>query len=264
MKYFVVIVAFLASSIWAKEPSVLLYNITKGQVEYNKNVDEVRAIASVTKLMTAMVTLDHDKDLAKRLPLSRRVHSNLPQSSYTRMDLLRAMLVRSDNAAAETLAADYPGGRDAFIAQMNLQAQTWGMTHTKFEDPTGLGSQNLSTALEVKEMLNHANSYWLIRDTSTKKQAEFETLYKKKIKTISLPNTNQPLLFTFDSIVVSKTGFTSSAGWCVGLVVEQKQTQYVVVVLGAKNKADRIAKVKDVMYNHMLDTNLFRSDFSTN
>ena len=94
--------------------------------------------------------------------------------------------------------------------------------------------------------------------------SDLETLYKKKIKTISLPNTNQPLLFTFDSIVVSKTGFTSSAGWCVGLVVEQKQTQYVVVVLGAKNKADRIAKVKDVMYNHMLDTNLFRSDFSTN
>jgi D-alanyl-D-alanine endopeptidase (penicillin-binding protein 7) len=166
------------------------------------------------------------------------------------------MLVRSDNAAAETLAADYPGGRTAFIDRMNRQAREWELAHTKFEDPTGLGKNNLSTVDEVKEMMTYSSGYWLIRDISTKKHAEFETKYKKKIKTISLNNTNQPLLFTFDSIVVSKTGLTSAAGWCVGLVFEQNNQQYVVVVLGAKNKADRIATVKNVMYNHILDQNL--------
>ena len=264
MRYFVIIFAFLASSVWAKEPSVLLFNITKNRVEYSSNINEVRAIGSITKLMTAMITLDYDKDLSKKLKLSQRVHSNLPQNSYTRMDLLRAMLVRSDNAAAETLAADYPGGREAFIAQMNRQAREWGMTHTRFEDPTGLGSLNISTATEVKELLTYANGYWLIRDTSTKQQAEFETQHKKKIKIITLQNTNQPLLFAFSSIVISKTGLTNAAGWCVALAVEQYQNQYAVVVLGAKNKADRIAKVKNLMYNHMLDANLQEVNFSTN
>jgi D-alanyl-D-alanine endopeptidase (penicillin-binding protein 7) len=256
MKHFLLALALLASSAWAREPSVLLYNVSRDRVEYSRNTNEVRAIASVTKIMTAMVTLDYNKDLGRQLQLSKRVRSNLPQGTYTRLDLLRAMLVRSDNAAAETLAEDYPGGRSAFIKRMNSQAQKWDMAHTKFEDPTGLGKLNLSTVDEVKEMMTYASGYWLIRDISTKKHAEFETKYKKKIKTISLNNTNQPLLFTFDSIVVSKTGLTSAAGWCVGLVVEQNNQQYVVVVLGAKNKADRIATVKDVLYNHILDQNL--------
>lgn len=256
MKYLLIVFAFVSSITWAREPSVLLYNVTRDRTEYSKNIQEIRAIASVTKIMTAMVTLDYDKDLGRKLRLSKRVKSNLPQDSYTRLDLLRAMLVRSDNAAAETLAENYPGGRQAFIAKMNAQARAWGLVNTSFEDPSGLGNQNLSNVQDVKEMMTYASGYWLIRDTSTRKQAEFETHYKKKIKTISLNNTNQPLLFTFDTIVVSKTGLTSAAGWCLGLVVEQNNQQYVIVVLGAKNKADRIATVKDVMYNHVLDKNL--------
>ena len=95
--------------------SVLLLNTTTNRVEMSRNADRVRAIASITKIMTAMVALDYDKDLSRRLTLTKRVGSYLPRQQYTREQLLEAMLVKSDNAAAETLAEDYQGGIPAFI-----------------------------------------------------------------------------------------------------------------------------------------------------
>lgn len=246
------------------EPSVLVYNTTRNRVEYSYNSETVRPIASVTKLMTAMVALDYDKDLSRTLKLSRRVDSHLPHQTYNRWQLLQAMLVRSDNAAAETLAEDYPGGRAAFIAQMNAQAREWGMTRTKFEDPTGLSANNTSNVSDIAEMLEISAGYWLIRETSTRKQIAVDTQFKKRIRTVSLNNTNTPLLFEFDNIIVSKTGLTSRAGWCVGLVVEQKTNQYVIIVLGAKTKQDRIKTVEKIMYNHVIDNRLPELELTLN
>lgn len=209
-----------------------------------------------------MVAIDHDKDLTRTLMLSSRVGSNLPKQHYNRWQLLQAMLVRSDNAAAETLAADYPGGREAFIASMNRRAAEWGWSNTHFEDPTGLGAGNVSTVVELADMMTTAASYWLIRETSVKKQIAIESQYKKSVRTISLNNTNQPLLFEFNSIVVSKTGLTSRAGWCLGLVVEQNQQQFAVVVLGTRDREDRKATVKRAIYNHVVDAQLPHQDLT--
>jgi D-alanyl-D-alanine endopeptidase (penicillin-binding protein 7) len=206
--------------------------------------------------MTAMVALDHDKNLTRNLKLSNRVASHLPHQSYNRWQLLQAMLVRSDNAAAETLAEDYPGGRSAFIAEMNRQAQQWGMTTTKFEDPTGLSANNVSTVSDIASMLEASLGYWVIRETTTRKQIAVETQFKKRIRTVSLNNTNSPLLFEFDNIIISKTGLTSQAGWCVGLVVEQHRQQYAIIVLGARTKQDRTKTVEKIMYNHVIDNQL--------
>lgn len=236
--------------------SVLLLNTTTHRVELARNADRVRPIASITKIMTAMVTLDHDKDLNRPLTLTRRVGSYLPRQQYTREQLLTAMLVKSDNGAAETLAEDYPGGRTAFVARMNSQARTWQMHSTHFEDASGLSSGNISTAHDVAVMMTTAANYWFIRDTSIKKQVAFETRYKKKIQTIKLAHTSKDMLFSFDNIIVSKTGLTSAAGWCVGVVAEQNGQQYVIVVLGSRNKADRLSTVKNIMSNHVLDQNL--------
>jgi D-alanyl-D-alanine endopeptidase (penicillin-binding protein 7) len=244
------------------EPSVIVYNITRDKVEYSSNADQVRPIASITKIMTAMVTLDYNKDLSRTLTLSKLADTHLPRQTYNRWQLLQAMLVRSDNGAAETLAADYPGGREEFIAQMNRQAREWGMKNTRFEDPTGLSANNVSTVSEVADMMNTAAGYWIIRDTTVKKQVAVEAQYKKKIRTINLANTNAPLLFEFDSIVVSKTGLTSKAGWCVGLVVEQRRQQYSIVVLGTKNKQERKATVEKVIYNHIVDAQLPEQELS--
>jgi D-alanyl-D-alanine endopeptidase (penicillin-binding protein 7) len=166
------------------------------------------------------------------------------------------MLVKSDNGAAETLAEDYPGGRTAFIKEMNQHAVLWDLKHTRFEDASGLGAGNISTVHDVAAMMTVAANYWFIRETSVKKQVAFDTRHKKKIRTIRLAHTSGNILFTFDNIIVSKTGLTSSAGWCVGLVAEQNAQQYVIVVLGSRNKTERLNTVKNIMYNHVLDQNL--------
>jgi D-alanyl-D-alanine endopeptidase (penicillin-binding protein 7) len=238
------------------DASVIVYNITKDRTEYDHSKNFVRPIASITKIMTAMVALDYDKDLSRTLKLSNRVGSNLPRQTYNRWQLFQAMLVRSDNAAAETLAADYPGGRTAFIARMNWQARAWGLHNTRFEDPTGLSPNNVSNAEEIASLLETSTGYWLIQEVSTRKQIAVETQFKKHIRTVNLKNTNSPLLFEFDNIIVSKTGLTSRAGFCLAMVVEQNHQRYAIVLLGAKTKKERTGTIQKIMYNHVIDNQL--------
>jgi len=263
MKHFLFVLALVISPAWAKvktsnlpTESVLVFNVSKNRSEYERNATDQRAIASITKIMTAMIALDYDKDLTKRLKHRPRVGTSLPHQLYTRQDLLTAMLVKSDNGAAETLAADYPGGITAFVQRMNSQAREWGMTRTEFVDPHGLGAGNVSTVHDVASMITTSTSYWFIREVSIKKHVAIETQHKKRVRTISLAHTSAPMLFEFDNIIVSKTGLTSTAGWCVGMAVNQRQDQYVIVVLGSPNKAHRFTIVKDAMYNHVLDQNI--------
>ena len=255
MRYLLLLLLFFAVTAPAREPSVYVYNETTDRIEHQRNSTEFRSIASITKLMTAMVALDHSKDLFRRLPLNTTVRSNLPRGTYTRQELFTAMLVRSDNAAAETLAGDYPGGRKEFIWRMNQQAREWGI-NAVFRDPTGLDAHNMATAGDIGTMAAYTAGYWVIRDASVKKTVAFERKFKKKLRKIQLNNTNRPLLMEFDEIIVSKTGLTGPAGYCVALVVEHQKQRRVIVVLGERNKARRIDTVQDIMYNHVLDQNL--------
>jgi D-alanyl-D-alanine endopeptidase (penicillin-binding protein 7) len=255
MRHLILTLLFVFSVAHAREPSVYVYNETTDRIEHQRNSTEYRPIASITKLMTAMVALDYSKDLFRQLPLNTTVKSNLPRGNYTRQELFNAMLVRSDNAAAETLAADYPGGRKEFIWHMNQQAKVWGINAT-FRDPTGLDPHNMATAGDIGTMASYASGYWVIREASVKKTVAFETKFKKKLRTIQLNNTNRPILMEFDNIITSKTGFTNPAGYCVALVVEHQKQRRVIVVLGAPNKTRRINTVEDIMYNHVLDQNL--------
>ena len=263
MKYFLLSIALAVLPAWGKTKtanlpteSVLIFNVSKNRSEYERNATEQRSIASITKIMTAMVALDYDRDLGRRLMHRPHVATSLPRQEYTRQALLTAMLVKSDNGAAETLAQDYPGGVAAFVQRMNLQARDWDMSRTEFVDPHGLGAGNISTVMDVASMITTSTSYWFIREISIKKQVAIETQQKRRVRTISLTHTSAPMLFEFDNIIVSKTGLTSAAGWCVGLAVNQHHEQYVIVVLGAPNKAHRLEVVKDMMYNHVLDQNI--------
>jgi D-alanyl-D-alanine endopeptidase (penicillin-binding protein 7) len=258
MKKLFLILALFATSVHAQvqvpknmQSSIWVYNTTQNRVEYDQNSRTVRPIASVTKLMTALVALDHDTNLTRILSLSNRVDTHLPRQRYNRGQLLQAMLVKSDNAAAETLAHDYPGGRAAFIARMNAQAQEWGMTHTKFEDPTGLGANNISSAAELATLLKMSANNWLLQHTTTRKQVALESHIKNRVQTVSLNNTNSLLLNQFDNIVVGKTGLTSRAGWCVGIVANQNADQYVIIVLGATSKHARFQTVEKLMHTHV-------------
>jgi D-alanyl-D-alanine carboxypeptidase len=109
----------------------------------SQQAHEQRALASITKLMTALVALDTGYALERPVPLNRRWSTVLPARSYTRGELMTAMLVRSDNSASETLAEDYPGGREEFIREMNERARKLGMLSTHFEDASGLSKFSL-------------------------------------------------------------------------------------------------------------------------
>lgn len=228
-------------------------DITTDTIIRGYNIDKVRGLASMTKLMTAMIALDHDLNMNRKLQLSKLVGSHLPKREYTRGELFHALLIRSDNAAAETLAADYPGGREKFIRDMNLRAETMGMYDTHFDDPSGLSSGNVSTASNVTQMVVAAGYYRHIREISTKKTATILTQIKRKERILILHNTNTAILSQIDGIQVSKTGYTNPAGFCVALLVEKNindQTHYqVIVVMGARNSAQRVDTVKKVVYN---------------
>lgn len=245
---------------WASPPGAIwLFNAQRDEVLIGYNANARHSIASITKIMTAMVYLDHQKYLNTKIRLGNINRSNLPRQEWSRRDLLAAMLVRSDNNAAETLAADYPGGREAFIRAMNAKARSLRMVSTHFEDASGLSSKNISTAGEVSMMILAASKYEFIRQASVKKQLLLDTQYGQKVRTIELQNTNRPLLFEFDNIVVSKTGFTRAAGWCVAMVVENGPDRYVVVVLGSKDKHVRAETVKLMLYNHLKDSDVAES-----
>lgn len=230
--------------------SVFVYNASQHKVEYQQNADQVRSIASITKLMTAMVALDDDRDLDRKLMLSNRVGSNLPRQEYTRRQLLEALLVHSDNAAAETLAENHHDGRSGFIAMMNWYAQLWELKNTRFVDPSGLSPFNVSTVYDVSELVQTATGYWFIQDVGAKKHVELNTQSRRK--RILLNHTSGDIL-SFNNVVVSKTGLTNAAGWCVGLQIDRNQKKYVIVVLGAKNKQSRYATIKTMLAKYTGD-----------
>jgi D-alanyl-D-alanine endopeptidase (penicillin-binding protein 7) len=251
IKNFLLVFFLFLPSVCSANTTTVVYNKSQDSVAVSHNQSQTRSIASITKVMTAMVYLDQQQFLETKIRLQTPVRSNLPQQDYRRRDLLAAMLVRSDNAAAETLARDYPGGRDAFIRAMNVKAQSLNMLSTQFVDPSGLGLGNQSTATDLVAMLLASVGYPVIREASVSMQATFETRHQQKIKHIKLPNTNLSLLLEFDSIIISKTGYTTPAGWCVGMVVEKDRQVYVVVVLGSHTKQERYVTAKNLMINHI-------------
>lgn len=230
-----------------KTESVLVKNLTTNQVLFTHNDQQVRSIASITKIMTAMVTLDYDRDLERRLTLTRTVSSVLPRQTYSRAQLIEAMLIKSDNAAAETLAQDYPGGRLAFIQTMNQRALDWELTKTKFEDASGLGAGNVSTVHDIATMLTIANNYWFVRQVSGQREAILNT----STRSIHLMHTAHLMMTMFDTVWLSKTGSTTAAGWCVGMLANHHQQQWVIVTLGSRSKAGRLITVQNLVTQHL-------------
>jgi D-alanyl-D-alanine endopeptidase (penicillin-binding protein 7) len=224
--------------------STLAYDMNAGVTIQGRGVGIVRPMASLTKLMTAMVSLDHDRSLSSRI------------AGQSREELFKALLVRSNNEVAELLSRNYPGGRPAFISAMNVKAHELGMLNTHFDDPSGRIVTNVSTAEDVGRMLMAASQYPEIRRISTYKHLERTHTIKRRHKTQVVHNiqnnTNVMVLQAFPDVIVSKTGFTNPAGYCVGVVVEQGTNRYLVVVMGARNKFDRFDHVRDIMHNNIM------------
>ena len=252
-----VILLLLVNTAWARnEPSVLLYDNTNNIVIVGDRTQEIRPIASITKLMTAMTYLDLAQDLDVKIEVYKGVSGVLLKKQYyTRRELLTAMLVRSDNSAAETLARDHPNGRAAFMSAMNFKARQLGMINSYFDDPSGLSKKNVGTALDLLIMLKSANTIEFIRQTSVIQKTEIALENKKKPVKILIQNTNIGLLEEFNTIVLSKTGLTNPAGWCVSLVLEERHRQFMLIVLGAPTKDARKKIVERVVFSDLRQLN---------
>ena len=198
----------------------------EGHVIESQNADQQRSIASITKLMTAMVVLDAGQDLEEKI------------NGKTRLDLLQLMLIKSDNHAAEKLCENYPGGRSACVSSMNFKAWNIGLRETHYADPSGLNVMNVSTAQELVKIVMEASKYPEITKASNTAQGKVETTAKKKKHYYVFNNTN-PLVSTKD-FIVSKTGYIRASGGCIVMMLDTKIGRRIVVLLNSKNMKTRI------------------------
>ncbi|WP_263143739.1 D-alanyl-D-alanine endopeptidase [Pseudomonas sp. RIT-PI-AD] len=233
--------------------SALLVDLQTGQTLYSSNPDLVVPIASVTKLMSAMVALDAGQALDESLPVfvsdvsqMRGVASRVRiGSEISRREMLLLMLMSSENRAAASLAHHYPGGTPAFVAAMNAKAKALGMRHTRYVEPTGLSEQNVSSAHDLLLLLKASRQYPLIEKFSTTR--EQTVAFRKPAYTLGFRNTNHLVQKDDWNIQLTKTGYTDKAGHCLVMRTEMAKRPVAFVVLDAFGK-----------YTHMADATRLR------
>ncbi|WP_417515621.1 D-alanyl-D-alanine endopeptidase [Marinobacter sp.] len=204
---------------------------------FGKNAERSVPIASITKVMTALVVLESGAPLNEWLVFQKR-HTPAAANAYTRIrigsqmrraDVLRIALMSSENFAAYTLARSHPGGFDKFVEAMNAKAEALGMTGTRFVDPTGLSAENLSTAGDLVKLVNAAAGYPEIQEFSTTNY--FRGQFRKPRYSLSFGNTNALVHRESWGVGLSKTGYLSEAGRCLVMVSNMNGKQVVTVLL---------------------------------
>ena len=211
---------------------------------FQKNANQIQPIASITKLMTAMVVLDGSPNLNAPITISyddvdmlRGSRSRLGVGSIiSREYALLLALMSSENRAAHALARHYPGGLSAFLAAMNIKAQALGMRDTHFEDPTGLASRNVSTANDLAKMVRAAHRYPLIREFSTTSDAIVDIGGRD----LAYHNTNPLVKSTAWDVGLSKTGYIQEAGKCLVMQARVADKPVVIVLLDSAGKQTRV------------------------
>lgn len=198
-----------------------------GKILEGQNTNSQRSIASITKLMTTMVVLDAGQDLNEKI------------GAYTRREMIQLAMVKSDNVQSERLCTAYPGGRVACVRDMNLKAQSLGLTQTRYVDPTGLGVMNVSTAEELIRIAMAARHYPEIIFAS--QLSEIKIQIRKKWAVFR--NTN-PIIGKRYHFIVSKTGYIRAAGGCIVMMLDTDVGRRIVVVLGSKNTHTRIPEAE--------------------
>jgi D-alanyl-D-alanine endopeptidase (penicillin-binding protein 7) len=226
--------------------AVLVQDQATGAILFEKNPNAVLPIASITKLMTAMVVLDARPDLKETLTIGdedvdtlKGTHSRLRVGTQlTREELLRLALMSSENRAAASLSRYYPGGRPAFVAAMNAKARALGLKDTHFEDPTGLTAANVSSPRDLAKMVDAAHQYPLIREFTTTAEDEVTIAGRPQ----QFRNTNTLVRNSNSSwdIGLSKTGYISEAGKCLVMQAWINSKPVIIVLLDSLGKMTRI------------------------
>ena len=219
----------------------------EGKIIKGENTAAVRPVASISKLITAMIVLDAKQNLDERITYkkfrSKARHHKKEKANkaqmLTRRELLNLALVHSDNHASNILCMNYPGGSNGCISAMNFKVARLGMMHTSMMDPTGLDNRNVSTAQDLVLLVRAARTYPEIVHASKQSKVEI----KISRRWLFFKNTN-PMIGKDHRIVISKTGFTNPAGGCIVMGMDTELGQRTVVVLGSKNTKTRIPEAE--------------------
>lgn len=250
--------------------AALVIDQKSGTALYAKNIDVPTAIASITKLMTAMVTLDAGLALDEEIVVNNEDVDRLKGTGsrlalgtrLTREELLHLALIASENRAAAALSRAYPGGRDAFIAAMNRKARQIGMTDSRFLDGTGLNSGNRATAVDLAKMVDAAYRYPLIREISStgsygvsvpgtkvvrvRENGKMRKVARSVQRRLAFNNTNSLTRSQDWDIGVSKTGFINEAGHCLVMQTNIAEQKVIIVLLDSIGRWGRIGDAQRI------------------
>ncbi|MBH0007024.1 serine hydrolase [Psychrobacter sp. SWN149] len=236
--------------------SVAVIDAETGESIYEKDADIARPMASITKVMTAMVVLDAGLDMREEITLDpedfvgpKRASSNLKSGDrMNRAEILLMALMKSENPAAKSLARNYPGGYDAFMRAMNRKARDLGMNTAFFGDPTGLDKRNVASSNDLVKMVRAAGNYDVIRRFSTTKSYDFfVSNYSSGNRTYKANNTSSLVRDGSYPIGISKTGFINEAGRCVVMETRVNNRPAIIVILGANSSATRWGDAKNIL-----------------
>jgi len=203
-----------------------------GRIIQSQNPDQVRSIASISKLMTVMVVLDANQPLDETI------------GRFTRQQLIDMALVHSDNKAAQMLCENYPGGIAQCIRAMNVKARLLGMPNTNFVEPTGLSVMNVSTAKELVTLVIAASGYPEIVHAAETSEVKIQI----RKKWLVFHNTN-PIIGKRHKFIVSKTGYINASGGCIVMMLDTDIGKRIVIVLGSKNTRTRIPEAEFIFEN---------------
>ena len=221
-----------------------------GQVLLDKSADAVVPIASLTKLMTAMVVLDSKPNMAEPIAIQPQDVDQLKHSkshvpvgtTLTRAEVLRLALMSSDNRAAASLARTYPGGNAAFQLAVNRKIQNLGMLHTQILEPTGLSPENTSTAADLAKMAYAASQYPEIAHITS----DSTDAIRMNGHAYTVRNTNRLVGAPGWNVLLSKTGFTNEAGHCLIMRIRQAGAHATLVLLNASGNASRMFDARNI------------------
>ena len=239
------IAAKVGGALNLKSASALVLDQTGQRVLYAKNIEWVVPIASITKLMTALVVLDSGLPLDEPITISKEDRDGLKGTrsrlavgmTVSRDDLLRLALMASENRAAAALSRAYPGGTPAFVAAMNQKAVELGMWRSRFVDGTGLSNGNVSNAQDLSRLVGAAYRHPLIREYTTDTQYTVRLANGRKMQ---FSNSNRLVRNSGWEIGLSKTGYISEAGRCLVMQADIAATPVIIVLLDSWGHLTRL------------------------
>lgn len=239
---------FRKARLGIKSGLALVVDQDSGEVLYSKNTDEVASIASITKLMTAIVILDSGVPLLEKITIDRKDIDRYKGSrsklsvgtTLMRAEALKLALMASENRAAAALARTYPGGTEAFVDEMNAMAFELGLLDTRFVDSTGLRPENVSTAEDLVKLVSVAYSFPMIRDYTTAASFAVESPSRRGTRVLRFVNSNRLVRSSRWEIGLSKTGYISEAGRCLVMQARITDRSLIIVLLDSWGKLTRI------------------------